>query len=197
MRLVDLQTPIDIAAIMWEKTDFYTCLITDPQVVIELCDKIRSLLTEFIDTWFSRYKKEFVAHFPTYYMPYGISISEDEIGAVSPKMFNEFFIDELCMLSDRYGQMGIHCCAESKHQWQNLKQVPNLKLLNLHRDAAEITQSIDFFKDFTAQMPDAFDSGGIENTCSHLSNDEGYIALWANAKNRDEALRILEKWQKI
>jgi len=111
-------------------------------------------------------------------------------------MFNDFFIDELRVLSDKYGQIGIHCCADSKHQWGNFKQVPNLKLLNLHRNAAEITESIDVFRDFTVQMPNAFDSGGIENTFSHLSSDEGYIAFWDTASNREEALRILDKWQR-
>jgi methionine synthase II (cobalamin-independent) len=86
-------------------------------------------------------------------MPFGITISEDEIGAVSSDMYKEFFEKELHEFSERYGQIGIHCCANAKHQWGNLKNVPNLRLINIGKNEPQAYESIEFFRNVCAQHP--------------------------------------------
>ncbi len=131
MRLPDIQSPMDIAALIWDKNTFYVALIESPEAVRELAAKVRLLLTDFLDEWFARYGKDFVAHYPDYYMPAGITLSEDEIGAVSPDTFHDLFLPELIGLSDRYGGLGMHCCADARHQWPAWKEIPNMRLLNV------------------------------------------------------------------
>ena len=129
--LVDVQSPMDIAALVWEKADLLVAMIEEPEAVQALAAKTHALLTAFLDEWFARYGTEFIAHFPEYFMPGGLTLSEDEIGAVNAEMFDEFFAPHLGALSERYGGIGIHCCADAGHQWAGLRAVPGLRLLNL------------------------------------------------------------------
>jgi hypothetical protein len=131
MRMIDIQSPMDIAALIWDKNTFYTAMIETPEAVQALAGKVRALLTAFLDAWFARYGREFIAHFPYYYMPRGMTLSEDEVGAVNTRMFDELFLPELVELSERYGGIGIHCCADSAHQWPGFKRIPGLRMLNI------------------------------------------------------------------
>ncbi len=131
MRLVDTQSPMDIVALIWDKTGLYTAMMEEPEAVKHLAARVHTLFVAFLDEWFRRYGREFIAHFPYYYMPQGLTLSEDEVGAVSSDMFREFFLPELQALSDRYGGLGIHCCANARHQWENFKQIRNLRMLNI------------------------------------------------------------------
>ena len=153
LSLPDVQTPMDIAALIWEKSDFFPALYEEPEAVKELTFKIKEFMFEFFDQWFLRYGKEFSAHFPDYYMPYGITMSEDEIGCVNSGMYKEFFEKELHEFSERYGQIGIHCCADAAHQWENLKNVPNLKLINIGKDEQQVYDSAKLFENVCAQFP--------------------------------------------
>ena len=151
VKMVDIQSPMDIAALIWEKASFYTAMIETPQAVLELADKVRSLLVPFLDEWFQRYGPEFIAHYPDYYMPRGITLSEDEVGSVSSAMFMDYFLPELVSLSERYGGIGMHCCANARHQWENFKRIPNLRMLNLVQPPEITRQAYEYFADHVAQ----------------------------------------------
>ena len=145
MRLVDTQSPMDIVALIWDKTELFTAMVETPEAVLHLASKVHTLFTAFLDEWFKRYGREFIAHFPYYYLPQGITLSEDEIGAVSTGMFREFFLPELQALSDRYGGIGLHCCANARHQWENLRRVRNLRMLNLCQPPEVVKEAYGFF----------------------------------------------------
>ena len=66
MRTVDIQSPMDIAALIWDKNSFYIGLLEAPEAVKELANKVHQLLTAFLDEWFRRYGKEHIAHHPDY-----------------------------------------------------------------------------------------------------------------------------------
>ena len=131
MRLIDVQSPMDIAALVWDKNTFYAALIESPAAVKELAGRVKELLVAFLDRWFARYGGAFMAHYPQYYMSRGLTLSEDEVGAVSPEMFDALFLPELADLSARYDGLGMHCCANARHQWEGFKRIPDLRLLNL------------------------------------------------------------------
>ena len=152
MKLPDIQSAFDVAALIWEKSDFYASMHEEPSAVKELAAMAEELIINFIDAWFKRYGTEFVAHYPDYYMPYGVTLSEDEAGAISPAMFEEFCLDSLNRLSERYGMLGMHCCADSEHQWENFKKIRGLVLLNLGQPDAVIQRAYKFFGDACAQM---------------------------------------------
>lgn len=157
VRLVDIQSPMDIAALIWDKNDLYAAFIEAPEAVHELAAKVGTLLTAFFDEWFRRYGTEHIAHYPNYYMPDGVTLSEDEVGVVNEEMFTAFFLPELEQLSVRYGGLGMHCCANSRHQWTNFKRIPNLRLLNLVQPADVLRAAYLFFADHCLQFHGGFD----------------------------------------
>ncbi len=193
LRMVDLQSPMDIAALIWEKTSFYPALIQAPAAVLELADKVQTLLTRFLDEWFAKFGSEFIAHYPDYYMPQGITLSVDEIGAVSPAAYERFFLPELVHLSERYGGIGIHSCAHARHQWRGLQRVPGLKLLNLNQPGGVMRKAADVFGASVALWPIVQGEerswfAGPEDAPAPLR------AVWEfSASSKDEALRIVER----
>ena len=197
LRMVDLQSPMDIAALIWEKTSFYPALLQAPEAVLELADKVQSFMMRFLDEWLARFGREFIAHYPDYYMAQGITLSVDEIGVVSPKVYEQFFLPELVHLSQRYGGIGIHCCAHARHQWVGLKRVPGLKLLNLNQPGGVMRKAVGVFGDSVALWPivqgeeEAWFAGPEEvPTPARL--------VWEfSASTRDEALAIVEKMKEV
>ena len=152
LQMADIQSPMDIAALIWNKNTFYMALALEPEAVQELALKVRELLCAFLDEWFRRYGAEFIAHFPDYFMPRGITLSEDEIGAVSPEIFEDLFLPHLVYLAERYGRIGIHCCANSRHQWDGLRKIPNLAVLNIAQPPEVTHEAYRFFARDSVQM---------------------------------------------
>jgi hypothetical protein len=150
-RMVDLQSPMDVAALIWEKKGFYMAMVEAPEAVRLLAEKVKILQCRFLDEWFRRYGKGCVAHYPDYYLPQGVSMSVDEIGVVSQKMFERFFLPELKDLSERCGGLGMHSCANNRHQWENFKKIPGLKLLNINQPEAALREAYTFFAGHVAQ----------------------------------------------
>jgi len=201
LSLPDIQSPIDIAAIIWEKSDFYASMFDEEPAILELTAMIREFMFSFLDEWFRRYGSDFIAHHPDYYMPYGITLSEDEIGIINSDMYRTYFHQELCDFSARYGAIGIHSCADSQHQWGNLKEIPNLKLLNLNRPDDLTLESFDFFRDCTALYPSVpvdssslKDHGKIHIASMFSFETEKEAAAFADQYN-EETARIKESMQ--
>ena len=192
LRMADIQSPMDIAALIWDKNAFYVGIVETPEAVRELAAKVHALLTAFLDEWFARYGEDYVAHYPDYYFPKGITLSEDEIGAVSEEMFLEFFLPELVALSDRYGGMGMHCCATARHQWPHVKKIPALRLLNLVQPEEELRDAYRCFATHTAQMHCWFGDGEPWTWPGQLPADSR-VVLFTGADSRDHAIRLCEK----
>ena len=193
-RLVDLQSPVDVAALIWEKTDFYTAFLKNPASVSMLVEKIKALQFAFLDEWFRRYGQEFIAHYPEYYMPYGATLSVDEIGAVSQKMFIDFFLPDLNQFAARYGALGIHSCAHARHQWSNFKQISGLCLLNINAKIEILQQAFSFFADFTPQWHYILSPEPVDPLVwLKEAPAQAHIVLDFAASSRESALRISEQ----
>jgi hypothetical protein len=194
VRLVDIQSPMDIAALIWDKNDLYMALIDTPEAVLELAGKVKQLMTAFLDEWFARYGREFIAHYPIYYMPQGITLSEDEVGAVNSRMFTKYYLPELTELSERYGGIGMHCCADARHQWENFKRVHGLCLLNLVQPVSELRQAYQYFADYVPQMHSWFGEGPAWTWIQQYP-ENARVVMESSAANKDEALELSEKVQ--
>ena len=194
-KIPDMQSPMDILAVMWDKTDLFAAMADEDeqQIVIDVSRKICKFFMDFMDIWFAEFGTRYIAHYPDYYMEGGITLSVDEIGSVSPEMFYTYFLDELNTLSRHYGGIGIHCCADSRHQWEGLKKVEGLRMLNLNRKKHDMDASYKIFTDC------AFNPMYIENVLAIQGPmlpgeypDDRRIVITRYAKTRDEALRIAE-----
>jgi hypothetical protein len=128
----DLQSPFDIAALVWRKQDLFVAMHQQPDAVKRLVDKCLSLLKNFL----SAFKREFPnfnpIHCPNHWAPpeLGCALSEDEAGSLSTPMFEEFCLPSLVDLSETFGGIFIHCCATADHQYQSFKKIPNLRGMN-------------------------------------------------------------------
>ena len=191
LKMVDIQSPMDISALIWDKNDLYVAMLDAPEAVKELSHKVEQLLTAFLDEWFSRYGEEFVAHYPSYYMPRGITLSEDEVGAVNEEMFVEFFLPELAELSERYGGIGVHCCAHAQHQWDNFKKIPGLRLLNLVQPPEVLQAAYAFFADHVPQMHSWCGSGDPLSWPGQYP-EGARVVIQAAAETKEQAIALCE-----
>jgi len=191
IRLPDIQSPTGIAAMIMKKENFLMGLIEAPEVIRELIYKVRTLLISFLDAWFDEFGKSFVAHYPDYYMEYGLTLSEDEVGSVSADMFEDVFLDELNILSERYGRIGIHCCANSRHQWDNFLKINNLCLLNILQPVETVKEAYRFFENKCAQWHSYYGDNPMREWKRELPQN-ARVVYSLDAKDRSKALRYLE-----
>lgn len=192
LRMIDVQSPMDIAALIWDKTEFYIALMETPEAVTTLAAKVHDLLVAFHDEWFRRYGTERIAHYPLYLMRDGITLSEDEVGCVSTDQFAEYFLPELQTLSARYGGLGMHCCANARHQWGGFKQINNLKMLNIVHNREMITDARSFFADSSAQIHCWNGDGPPETWPQHFPKNSRMV-IELTAHSRDEAVALADK----
>lgn len=189
MQLPDIQSPFDIAALIWRKEDFFVALAEEPEAALELIYKVECLLDAFLDEWFREFGTEFIAHYPDFYMNGGITLSEDDVGSISPDMFRKFCLPSLSRLSERYGGIAMHCCAHSEHQWENFAAVPGLRLLNLNLPEAVMNRSFVFFADKVSLYPSCLmDEERLKKCleCAHVA-----VNMWAG--NEEDAMRTWER----
>ena len=194
LRLPDVQTPMDITALILEKKFFYSALVEYPEVVLEVAHKVQALQFQFFDEWFHRFGPAFIAHYPDYYMPCGITVSEDEVGAISSRMYTKFFQKELHALAERYGKIGIHCCANAEHQWEHFAAVPNLILLNLVQPMDVLERSYETFARICAQYPSALPNSLDALTTADLPQDAHFV-FHPIVKTRAEAQTLVEHFR--
>ena len=200
LKPVDIQSPMDIVALIWDKVDLYIAMVESPEAVRTLAAKVRGVFVAFMDEWFRRYGTEYIAHYPDYFMSGGITLSEDEIGVVSCGMFDEFFRDELVRLSKHFGGIGIHCCADAGHQWRNLKCIPGLRLLNLVKPPTRkpqdyIEPAYPFFGRDVVQMHGGFTPPGPPETWPDWFPPDCRVVFDCRAENRDGAIALSHKLQ--
>jgi hypothetical protein len=192
LEVPDVQSPLDIAAMVWDKEDFFAAMLDEPQAVKDLIYMTNELLTEFFDLWFKTFGKEFIAHCLDYYMPYGISVSEDEIGSINAETFREFSYPTLCELSKRYGRIGIHCCANAQHQWGVLKAIPGLVALNIVQPDRILRQASTYFAGVLGK-----DTGAVSQMFWFDKNEchdyQAQAIMAATAHSKTEALEQLKK----
>ena len=199
MHLPDIQSPLDIAALLLDKEAFYVAMAEEPDAILELIEKTKTLLTTFLDEWFAEFGHAYIAHYPSYYMQGGITLSEDEVGAFGAKMFDKFVLGTLNELSEKYGGIGIHCCADSEHQWANFLKVKDLKILNLCNKKDFIKKSVKFFAESTAQWPIDGTTPASETEPSWFAERPACarVVLAYKAANRKGAVEIAKRAEEL
>lgn len=158
VRICDIQSPLDIGALIWEKSAFFMALYEAPVSVHRLLQKITNTLMRFVRAFMDRYDDVCLVHWPDLWMPaeWGICVSEDEIGSISADAFREFGLPYLRALADAFGGISLHSCAAAQHQWDNLATLPGMRYLNFSHPATDLQTSIDRFSGQVVLVPVAF-----------------------------------------
>lgn len=128
----DIQSPFGIAAMAWDKADFLTSLMLYPEEVHSLVASCDGLLRSFLHEYLRIVPNVSMAHCPYCWGPpdLGIWLSEDEIGVIDQETFSHFSLPSLVSLSGEFGGLFMHCCADADHQYDAIRRIPNLRLLN-------------------------------------------------------------------
>lgn len=130
----DMQTGFDIAAQIWEKTDFLCALATPGER--DAVKRLVGICAEFYRNFLAELRREFPTmspcHCPSAWAPpeLGPWTSNDECGILSTEMFEEFALPELIELSRTFGSLGMHCCAAAEHQFPSFNKIPNFYAFN-------------------------------------------------------------------
>jgi hypothetical protein len=130
----DMQSGFDTAALVWDKTDFL-CAMADEREkasVKRLVAKCAALFKAFLVAFRREFPNCVPSHCPLVWTPpeMGPWLSNDECGAMSVDMFEEFCLPELIDLSQTFGGLGMHCCANAEHQFESFKKIPNFYAFN-------------------------------------------------------------------
>ncbi len=150
----DIQSALDIAALIWRKENLFLAMIADPDAVQRLASKCQQLLIAF----FERFRQELgeinYCHCPYAWAPpeQGVWLSEDEAGSISTRMFDQFCLPWLVELSETFGGLFVHCCATADHQYPSFRRIPNLRGINRVFQAPGPQPAIDAFSGHTVLM---------------------------------------------
>jgi len=125
----DMQSPFDIAAMVWRKEDFLLATQEHPDAVKRLVDKCHRLLKSFLLEFKRRFPNGTLVNWPYVGVPVelGCEYAEDECGNISAAAFEEFCLPVSEDMSKTFGGLFIHCCAKADHQHANFKKIPNLR----------------------------------------------------------------------
>ena len=130
----DVQTGFDTACLVWNKEDFFVAMMEEDgrAAAKRLADKCATLLSTFLAAYRAEFPQASPCHCPDVWSPpeLGPWVSNDECGALSTPMFEEFCLPELLELSRRFGSLGMHCCAGAEHQFESFKKIPDFYAFN-------------------------------------------------------------------
>ena len=154
MGVPDIQSPFDIAALIWHKEDFFVALVEEPDAVMRLGGKCQRLLTEFLKEFQRQFPECNLCHCPYAWAPpeLGCWLSEDEAGCLSVPMFERFCLPVLTQMSETFGGLFVHCCATADHQYASFRKIPRLRGLNRVFQAPGPRPAIDAFSGETVLM---------------------------------------------
>ena len=163
IRVPDIQSPFDIAALVWKKEQLFVAMIEQPEAVQRLVEKCGRLLAAFLTELQRRLPNCNLAHCPYAWAPpeLGCWLSEDEAGSMSAAMFAEFCLPSLVDLSATFGGLFVHCCATADHQYANFKKIPNLRGLNRVFQSPGPRPAIETFSGQTVLMVAWTDEQGV------------------------------------
>jgi len=129
IRMTDIQSPFDVAYLVWRHEEFLMALREHPAEVHYLLDLITSLIIDFVEAQ-RRISGDFIpCHFPPIWMPdgMGIAVSDDAMTLISPLDYRTFILPYINRLSETFNGIFIHTCGDFTHQLDNLTKVHKLR----------------------------------------------------------------------
>ena len=203
VRVCDIQSPFDIASLIWKKENFFVALVDAPDAVHTLLRKTTDTLMEFLDTFKSRYKNVCLDHFAQIWLPpkLGIKVSEDEVGSLSEEMYYEFCYPYLEQLSKRFGGISLHCCARAEHQWDGFLKLPGLRYLNFVHPTVSLEKAIKKFSGRALLAPTGMNGHKYPQDyvreCLKYFTPDTRFAFIINAESLESAKRLHDELRNI
>ncbi len=193
----DIQSPFDIAVLVWKKENILMALYEKPDAVRRLVEKCHRLLAGFLRAFIKEFGNVNLCHCPTAWAPpeLGVWLSEDEAGAISTEMFEEHSLPSLVALSKEFGGLFVHCCAAADHQYGAFRKIPNLRGLNRVFQSPGPMPAIRAFSGKTVLMQAWLDEKEIGSFLEMALPDTRYL-FNPGPLPADEAKALVERFKK-
>ncbi|MCY3018549.1 MAG: hypothetical protein NTW87_05900 [Planctomycetota bacterium] len=193
----DVQSPFDIAALIWHKEDMFLAMLEAPKSVLRLTEKCSSLLKRFLSEFRKQAGECNLCHCPYAWAPVelGIWLSEDEVGSISRAMFTRFCLPFLSDLSKTFGGLFMHCCANADHQYSGFQKIPNLRGLNRVFQQPGPRPAIEAFAGKTVLMQ-AWMTEEALNEMLDMAKPNSRFLINLDAPSVDEARPLYERLRK-
>lgn len=190
----DIQSPFDIAALVWNKEDLFIAMVEEPEAVHRLVAKCHRLLVDFFTAFQREFSNVNLCHCPNAWAPpaLGCWLSEDEAGSMSTAMFEEFCLPTLTGLSEQFGGLFMHCCASADHQYGQFRSIPSLRGLNRIFQEIGPRPAIKTFAGHTVLMVSWVTEETVYEYLAMAEPDTRYL-FNVGAPSLDEAQRIYER----
>jgi len=194
----DIQSPFDIAALIWKKEAMFTAMYDAPDTVLSLVSKCNNLLKNFLTTFKEEFPECNLVHCPVYWAPpdLGCSVSEDEAGAMSTEMFHKFCLPSLIDLSNTFGGLFLHCCAAADHQYSEFKKIPNLRGLNRVFQSPGPEPAIEAFSGQTVLLIAWTSREGVIDLLNMAKPDTRYLFNFIGV-SLNEGQKIMEEFMPL
>lgn len=152
IRLPDIQSPLGVAELMWHPDYFYMALLTNPDEVHTLLDKISDFTISYIKEIQNILGPRLnPACFPEIWSdPAGFYISDDTNSLVSPEMHLDFSIRYLNKINAACGPVHYHACTWKKAYFDNIRQIKNIKAVNWAVNTSD--DPADIIKEFSGDF---------------------------------------------
>ena len=113
-RAVDLQGPLSTAALLWEQEDFFCSMLTAPDAVHRLMERVTTHLIGMYRAMIQGMGPLCGMVWPYHWLPddLGVVFTEDLMPLLSPELYREFGLPYMKRLADTFGGAFIHCCGE-------------------------------------------------------------------------------------
>lgn len=130
----DMQSGFSTACLVWNKEDLL-CAMMDPEeqgAVKRLAAKCARLFKRFLTELRREFPQMSPGNCPRVWVPPALGpwFSNDECGAFSPALFEEFCLPEILDLAATFGGIGMHCCAAAEHQFPHFARIPGFYAFN-------------------------------------------------------------------
>ena len=124
VRSVDFQGPLSTVGLIWEQTDLFCAMSTDPDLVHKVMRKVTDHLINMANALKSEVGPQCGPTWPYVWLPddIGFGFTEDLMPLMSPNLYKEFGAPYLKQLADAVGGAFIHCCGEFEHHLPVLKE---------------------------------------------------------------------------
>ena len=127
----DLQSPVDVASMIFDYTQLVYAMMDEPQRVHTLM----RMVTDAIIRACRVFQKEMTGY-PlsgfNWWMPQGIWLSDDLQAVLNPDLYREFAVPYNEALAQEFGGLGLHSCGRILHNIENVVGTKGLIVFNTH-----------------------------------------------------------------
>ena len=131
IRLPDIQSPLGVCELMWDQS-FYTCLLTHPDEICILLDKVSKFIVNYIVEFQSMLGERYnpCCHPQLWSDAQGYYISDDANSMIPPDMHKKFSVDYINQITDECGPVFYHSCTFTPPYIENIHHVRQKKIIN-------------------------------------------------------------------